>query len=125
VVLVSEEEVAAAFIAALAAANAVPYDYDEIPKPLPAYYTEVTVTRRFGGVMRGEKPTTTLYRGTTRAVAKNVTTAREMRRRAASLEGTTITVGGIVSTPIQFETEEPIGLDEGYQSGLTTWTWAI
>ena len=116
---------AAAFIAALNASNAAAYDHDDVPATLPPYFTQVTVSRRFGGVMRGERPTSTLYRATTRAVAKNVTTAREMRRRAAQIEGTSLTVGGEKTTPIQFEAEDAINPDDGYFSGLTYWTFAL
>ena len=122
----SEEPVAAAFIAALNANSAAAYDHDDVPATLPPYFTQVTVSRRFGGVMRGERPTSTLYRATTRAVAKNVTTAREMRRRAqVALEGTTLVIGGIETTPIQFEAEDAINPDDGYFSGLTYWTFAL
>ena len=121
----SEEANAQAVVAALSALSAEPLELDDVPTPPPAFYTEVTVTRRFGGVVRGETPSTTLYRITTRAVAQTVTNAREMRRRAALIEGTSIAVGGVHSTPIQFETDEPIGPDSGWYSGLTSWTYAI
>ena len=121
----TEEQVAAAVIARLSSFNAAPYDLDDIPTPLPAYYNEVTVSRRFGGVMRGERPTTTLYRLTVRAVAKTVSNAREMRRRGEQIEGTTITVDGVESTPVQFETSQPIGPDDGWYSGLTSYTFAV
>jgi hypothetical protein len=123
----SEELHAAAYIAALntnLAGSATAYDYDEIPATLPNRYVEVTVSRRYGGEMRGEKPTTNLFRATTRVVAKSVSDARELRRRVSLIEGTYLTVGGVNTTPIQFETDEPIGPDDGYYSGLTQWTWA-
>ena len=123
----TEEEHAAAVIAALKAANAAPYDLDEIPSTLPTYYTEVTVTRRFGGVQRNSAQTgTQSYRITTRAVAKTVSNAREMRKRTqAALNEARLTIGGRTSTPIQFETEDVIGPDDGYYSGLTAWTYVI
>lgn len=127
----SEELTATAVIAALNALNAHAYDLDDdaidTKQAPPAYYTEVTVSRRFGGVFRdgGETPDSTLYRATTRSVAKTLSNAREMRRRAAGLEGITVTVGGVVSSPIMFETEEIIGPDDGWFSGLTSWTFAL
>lgn len=121
----SEESHAAAVKAALTALNAVPYDLDDVPAVMPAYYNEVTISRRFGGLIRGESPTTTLIRLNIRAVAKTVSNAREMRRRAEQIEGTTVTVDGIQSTPIQFETAETIGFDDGFWQGLTSYTYAV
>ena len=123
----TEEEHAAAVIAALKAASAAPYDLDEIPAALPTYYTEVTVTRRYGGVQRASAQRgTQSYRITTRAVAKTVSNAREMRKRTqAALNEARLTIGGRTSTPIQFETEDVIGPDDGYYSGLTAWTYVI
>ena len=119
----SEEQHATAVIAALSELNAEPYDLDEVPSDATSY-NEVTVSRRVGGQVRGESPTTTLMRVTVRAVAKTVSNAREMRRRAQLLEGTTVVVVGVSSTPIQFETAETIGEDDGWYSGLSTYTYA-
>jgi hypothetical protein len=131
VVLVSasEEECAAAVIAALSAASAAPYDLDDV-KALPTVpdgYTEVLVARRGGAPNRN--PGSTGRRGwriSTRQVGTSVTNAREMRKRThAALEFVRLTVGGDKTTPIQFEGAEPIGEDGGYWSGLETWTYAI
>lgn len=121
----SEELVAAAVIAKLGEFNAVPYDLDEIPATLPAYYNEVTVTRRFGGLERASMPGATPYRVTVRAVAKTVSNAREMRRRAGLIEGARVTADGLTSTPLRFESAQPIGPDDGWHSGLTSYTFAI
>lgn len=124
--MASEEQHAAAFIAALNALGAVAYDYDDVPATLPAFYTIVTVSRRFGGNRRGEGvPTVYLYRATTRAVARTVGNAREMRRRAHLIEGVSLTVAGEQTTPVEFETAQIVGPDENYYSGLTTWVWAL
>jgi len=111
-----------AVVAALTAANAHPYTLDDIKQmaTAPAYYTEVTVSRRFGGERRGGNASgSTGWRVTTRAVAKTEENAREMRRRAASLEDARLGT----STPVVFETEEAIGEDNDWWSGLTTWTY--
>lgn len=118
-----------AVIAALSAVSAAPYDLDDI-KALaspPAQYTEVTVSRRFGGQNRATGSTGRVgWRITTRTVAKTVSNAREMRKRAeTALLYARLTVGGDETTPIQFEGAEPIGDDDGWWSGLTTWTYAI
>lgn len=123
--MASEEQHAEAVKAALTALSAVPKDYDELdPAALPAYYNEVTVERRFGGTLRGsnESPTEA-YRITARSVAKTVSNAREMRRRAMQLEGTVLTIDGAETTPVEFESADPIGPDDGWYSGLLTLTY--
>jgi hypothetical protein len=130
VVLVStEEQHAAAVIARLNAGNAAAYDLDDL-KALPAQpsiYTEVTVERRFGGDSSlGGTIARAGWRITTRTVAKTVSNAREMRNRARTqLVSARLTVDGKTTTPIRFESEDPIGDDDGWYSGLTTWTYAI
>ncbi len=123
----------AAVLAALTTGGAVPYDLGKVPGmngntgTIPSYYTEVTVSRRFGGNFRGDAlATTVLYRGTTRAVAKSASDARNLRRLTGlALENVALTVGGGTTTPLMFESEEIIGPDDGWLSGLTLWTWAI
>lgn len=123
----SEETQVAAILAALTAADAHPYDLDELPKALPAYYNEVGVTRRFGGAFRADSRTGTVgYRIAVRAVAKTVSNAREMRSRAGTaLDGVVLTIDGRQTTPIRFESAEDIGPDDGMFSGLTLYTYVI
>lgn len=125
----SEEQVAAQVIAALTAANAAPYDLDDLANLAapPAYYTEVTVSRRFGGNPRVTSESgITGWRVTTRQVAKTVSNAREMRKRThAALEEQRVTAAGVMSSPIKFETAEPVGSDDGWYSGLESWTFTL
>jgi hypothetical protein len=131
VVLVSaEEQHATAVLAALnaeLAASMRAYDYDDLPTTRPANYVEVTVSRRAGGPNRNPGSTgRSGWRITTRPVSTTVSNAREMRKRVATaLLFNRVTVGGDQSTPIQFETEDPIGPDDGWYSGLSTWTYAV
>ena len=62
---------------------------------------------------------------TTRAVARTVSNAREMRRRAGQIEGVSLVIGDEESTPVQFETEDLIAPDDDWYSGLTYWTYAL
>ena len=122
----TEEEQATAIIAALNAAEANPFDYDDIDRDNPPeQYTEVTVSRRYGGTDRNDSTTGRVgWRITTRAVATTVSNAREMRNRTvAALLYKRVTVGGELTTPIQFESEDPIAPDDGMFSGLCTWTY--
>lgn len=126
--MATDEEVAAAFIAQLTTLGAVPYDFDDLAKisPRPDNYTEVTVTRRYGGEQRasGERDGR-LYRATARQVSKTVSNARNLRTKSAGLEGVMLTVGSATTTPVEFETADPIGPDDGWFSGLESWTFAL
>lgn len=125
----TEEQHATAIKAALTAQLAAPYDLDDAKAltAIPNAYTEVMVSPRSGAPLRN--PGSTGRRGwriATRQVGSTVSNAREMRKRThAALEFVRLTVGGDVTTPIQFEGAELIGEDDGYWSGLETWTYAI
>lgn len=122
----TEEQNAAAIIAALNTAQANAFDYDDIDRDNPPeQYTEVTVSRRYGGTERNDSTTGRVgWRITTRAVATTVSNAREMRNRAVTaLLYRRLTVDGVQTTPIQFESEDPIASDDGMFSGLCTWTY--
>lgn len=127
----TEDQHAAAIITALTAANAAPYDLDDAKKLTTAQifpgYTEVTVSPRSGAPNRSTGSTGRRgWRITTRQIGGTVSNAREMRKRThAALEFARLTVGGDKTSPIQFEGAEPIGDDDGWYSGLTTWTYAI
>lgn len=125
---------AAAVIAALnvqlAAAGATAYDIDALRKmtATPKNYVEVTVSRRFGSEPRSvARYSATGWRVTTRWVsATSIANARNLEARGhAALEGAVLAVDGRTSTPVQFETAEPIADDEGWWSGLTAWTYVL
>ncbi|GAA4123265.1 hypothetical protein GCM10022215_29750 [Nocardioides fonticola] len=126
----SEADVATAVIAAFTAANARPFDIDDIPDGAarPKAYTEVMVTRKYSGDAPrrlGVAVTdSTAFRVTTRAVADTIDGAREARRRVATCEGIPISVIGI-SGVLRFESEDAIGPDDDWFSGLTTWTFVL
>lgn len=123
----TQEQHATAVLAALNAALAPKqaYEYDTLPTTRPAEYVEATVSRRFGGESRlSAQKGTTGWRVTTRAVAQTVSNARLLAQKATqALEDVSLTVDGKSTTPIQFETEDPIGPDDGWYSGLVTWTY--
>lgn len=115
-----------AVVALLTTLQAAPYDLGDVPKTRPDKYTEVTVTRRFGGEQRqsGERDGQ-LFRITARQVAKVYQHAQNLRAQSAGLEGAVLTVGGATTTPIEFESAEIIGPDDGWFSGLEQWTYAL
>lgn len=135
----TEAQWATAVKAALTAVNAAPHDYGmTIPASVTAYNL-VTVTDRFGGVarMNGRIGTrgvriTIVSLGLAVNPATPLNNAREMRRRHdLALRGQRLTVAGFVTTPIQFETADPIDQDGdpvtagAWFSGLTHYTAVI
>lgn len=105
------------------------YDIDDVPDPLPEAYIEVMVSRRYGEYAGpSSRRTSTAWRVTTRSVAhRSVTNVRQMHKLAAqTLEGARLGVGGVLTGPIQFETEDPVGPDgdsREWFSGLISWTY--
>lgn len=117
----------AAVVTALGGAAANAYAVGYVPGTKPQSYNEVFVHRRFGGNKRTSDPVpeTIPYRALIRSIGKSHNNALEMRRLAGLLEGTTLTVGGEESTPLEFETSEPVGLDDGWFSGTLQLTYSI
>ncbi|HET8614288.1 MAG TPA: hypothetical protein VFL94_02100 [Actinomycetales bacterium] len=128
--LATESDVAVAVLAAVNASLATlatsrtAYSVDKLPSVRPSEYVEVGVTRRFGGQQRvgGAWIGTVAWRATFRYVSQSsMTNARLMRERVrAALEF--VELDGVDSTPWQFETAEDIGPDDGWFSGLDSYT---
>lgn len=91
-----------------------------------AAYTEVIISRRHGGIARADSTLDSdLIRVMTRVVAKSADNAGVQQTKVrAALEYTALSIGGVTTTPIQFETEDPIAPDDGWYSGATDWTYA-
>lgn len=128
----SDNAVASAVLAALNARLAMmatpreAFEMDDAPK-VGGDYVAVTVSRRFLGTPRAN---TTLglggWRITTRAVGNGVTNARVLLDICSqALEAAQVTANGVISTPIAFESEDPIrqdDADDNLWSGLRSWT---
>jgi hypothetical protein len=120
-----------AVFAALVATDARPYDYGMTVSD--ANYNLVTVSPRFGGELRvGGVGGTRAVRVTVLSVGKTAENVNEMRRRAdLALREQTLTVAGFPSSPIQFETGDPVGPDGdlagagAWFSAITSWTYAV
>lgn len=116
-----EADLTGAVLAALATAQVAPLTLQQVSDTAPtADYTEVTVARRFGAAERVAGNAATVgWRITTRVVLRYAANAVEFRARiAGALEG----VGFGDSTPLGFETETEVGPDDGWWSGITSWT---
>ena len=127
----NEQTHAAAVVARLNAilpATVRAFDLDDMPTELPSKYVEVTVSRRFGGALRSAAVTSISgWRITTRVVDQNsIPNARLSANTVrTALEFYRLAIGGKTSTPVQFETAEVIGPDDGWWSGMTAWTYAL
>lgn len=126
----SELAVRAAAVTVLAAGDAVPKTLQDLKTKDPErlYYNEITVSDRYGdGQLRlGVWLGTGGYRITTRAVGATEDAAYQMRELArTALEYAVLTIGDVTTTPVMFETAEQIAEDDGWWSGLTTWTTTL
>jgi len=113
----------------LATATKAPvYDHDEAQAlaSLPANYTVIYLSRRFGGNVRGDTRSNDLRRLQTRVNATTVTNARLLEDRIAeAFEHQTVTVAG---TLMHFSYETGGGVyeyDAGYYTDLTDWTTTV
>jgi hypothetical protein len=105
----------------------VAYSIDALPDVLPPAYIEISVTRRVGGVERfsGVKDGR-LHRVVARAVGKTVPQTYRMWDLIDALEDTMLTIGGQLTTPVQFETDdEVITPDAGWFSGAKSLAYAL
>lgn len=93
---------------------------------LPAWYTEVWLSEKPGEVDRvGGSPGSRAWRLQTRAVAQDEDNALVVREKArAALHERVLTVAGVESTAIRGPvTDDPIGPDDGWFSGLSEWSY--
>lgn len=127
----SEDQWRTAVMAALTAVNARPYDWGVIPSSTVSAYNSVTVVDRFGGVPNlvgksGTRGVRIIVRAVGKAIdpANPLGNAREMRRRHdLALREKRLTIGGVTTNPIEFESAEAIGPEDGGQ--LTTGAWCL
>lgn len=125
----STEAHLAAIKALLTAAGAKPYDIGELAAltTLPTSYTEVHLMPRLPGEERlGVWSGTQSYRIVTRAVGRTAQAAHTLRDRAAeALQWTRFTVEGATAGPITRElADDPIGDDEDWFSGTSSWSYS-
>lgn len=126
----SESLVSAAVVAALEVAGARPYTIDDIKalKRLPSAYTEVHVYERFPGGPRraGAASTVTQWHILCRCVGETFDNARVMRERARlALHEVTLTVAGELVPVEKSTSDDPIGEDDGWYSGLSEFSCVL
>lgn len=107
-------------------------DYDEVPGmngnggKLPNIYVAVSVERRAGAPLRKATATTgrTGWRIAARGVGRTVDECRwAMFHIAQALNETRLTIGGTVTTPIQFETDQAPERDDSRYAALALYTY--
>lgn len=104
------------------------YEIDQVPSPRPTEYVDISLARRFGGERRASSQLgITGYRVTIRATSETApaNVRQTIATCRAALEYARLSVGGEVSTPVQFETEDPAGADDGWFSGVDAYTFTI
>lgn len=115
--------------ALLTASNARPRDLDQAPTE---DCNQFTVADRFGGVARmtGEVGTRSV-RIVVKSLGKTADNAREMQRRANAIRDQRLTFAGHVSTPIAFESGDPVSPDGdllvtgAWFSATATYTYTV
>lgn len=103
------------------------YDYDDVPDQLPANYAVISVTRRYADDFRFSYGRRLVgYRLSTLAVGITIDSTRWVRdRMTTALADRPLTLNGQPTTPVRFESENPIEWDDGRYSGSTFWTYAL
>lgn len=121
----------AAIKAAVGAASDV-YDYSTVPGSngrtgtLPTSYVIVAVERRFNPNLRASaQASMTGWRITVRCVSTTVTNvALLLSAVAQGLNEKRLTIDGVATTPIQFESDQTPDYDNGRYSALAVYTFA-
>lgn len=121
--------VKAALDAALGAGKAL--DYDEVPGTngnagkLPNIYVAVSIERRGGARVRATATTgRTGWRVAARCVGRTVDECRwALFKVATALNETQLTIDGLPTTPVQFETDQAPEWDDGRYSALALYTY--
>lgn len=127
----SSDALANAIKALIATATKYPcLDHDEVLSAgtLPATYTTIYLSRRFGGNVRGDSRENDLRRLQTRAVSTSISNARVIEDRTAALFAhSTLDVAGV---PVHFSYESGGGeFDHDTATNryhaLTDWTFTV
>jgi len=135
---VTDEREHAEAIKALLSAALAPfgvYEYGEVPgadgngdsELLPEVYATFTLERRFVPISRMvAAPTRSGWRLAVRPHGMTVNDAQLLASRiAGALDSARLVIGGMTSTPVQFESATAPQKDELRYGGLSLWTYAL
>lgn len=122
-----EQEHLQAVLNAFRDVGAAVYERDGLPDVLDPAYSEIAVTRRPGGNARssGESNTVGVYEISERTTSTSAILLREHRDRAAGIEDVMLSIGDRESTPVTFDSADPIAAEDGWYVGFRTWTYVL
>lgn len=104
------------------------YDLDKVPSPRPAQCVEITLARRFGDLLSlGGRVGPTGYRITIAAVSQTTVSSvrSDLEKCRAALEDRLLVIGGVESTPIEFETNDDADYGSGWFAEYMAFTYTI
>lgn len=132
--VIDERPHAAALEAALTATVGAGriFDYGMVPGAdgnagtLPPIYVLLSIARRYVQPTTAGRSAVTGWRVSCRYVGRTVAEARWAQMQVATaLNEVRLSIGGATTTPITHESTTAIEPDDGMQSGLSSWTYAI
>lgn len=128
--MVAEGDVLTAVVAAINAglpASVRAYDHGKVPSPRPNEFAAVSIVRRAGGSPRAGRYSTDGW--AVYVMAASLTSSpnarNALRKASEALENKTLTVGGVSSTPVRFDTGRPVAPDDGWHTGVNTYHFTI
>lgn len=103
------------------------YEPSKVPATRPDEYVTVAVVRRSGGRPRSGRYVTTGWALYVMAASKtSESNARNsLEKIRAALESQVLTVAGVTSTPVKFDSARPVGPDNTWSSGVNTYTFTL
>lgn len=104
------------------------YDQDKVPSPLPGEYAAVMLARVFGGQRKSDGRIAKAGYRLIFDAASNTSVAnvrKSLDDAKTSLEFKRLTVSGVTSTPIQFDTENVATTKDGWARGRQIFTFVI
>jgi hypothetical protein len=126
----TEQQVANEILARIKAqlsGEAAAFEPDEVPSPRPGEHVVVTVVRRAGGAPRSGRYSTTGWSAyvmaASQTAAQNARASLQEARQG--LESVVITVDGVESTPIRFDSARVVGPDDGWFSGVNVYAFTL
>ena len=125
--LAAENAIIAGVIEAMRDFTTAVYERDDLPSVVPPAYSEIEVTRENAGTSRSGGPGSLfgVYLLTERTAGKHMAALRDHRDATAAIEGVSVLVDGVESTPVAFDGADPIAPNGGWYVGFRTWRFAL
>jgi hypothetical protein len=126
----TEQQVAAATLGIANTALTGPteaYEPSKVPKQKPSEFVTVTLVRRGGGIPRSGRYTTTGWSLYVMAASKtSESNARNsLEQVGTALEGRVLTIAGVASSPVKFDSARPVGPDDGWSTGVKVYSFTL